>query len=58
MILALQEWLAAQVRAVARDSFGAELGHVAVQYPPKIELGDIALTAPFDLAKTPREGAP
>ncbi len=54
MILALQEWLAAQVRAVARDSFGAELGHVAVQYPPKIELGDIALTAPFDLAKTLR----
>ena len=54
MILALQESLAAQVRAVARATLGAEPATVAVQYPPRIELGDLALTVPFDLAKTLR----
>ncbi len=54
MILALQESLAAQVRAVARATLGAEPDAVAVQYPPRIELGDLALTVPFDLAKTLR----
>src|SRR5262249_47156819 len=27
---------------------------VSFQYPPRVELGDLALTAPFDLAKTLR----
>jgi arginyl-tRNA synthetase len=54
MILALQERLGTQLRAIAQARFGAEPAAVAVQYPPRLELGDIALTAPFDLAKTLR----
>jgi len=42
------------VRAAARSAFGAELGELTFQYPPRLELGDLALTAPFDLAKTLR----
>src|SRR5207247_7284225 len=54
MILPLQARLAGAVRAAARSAFGAELGELAFQYPPRLELGDLALTAPFDLAKTLR----
>jgi len=54
MILALQARLADAVRAAARSAFGAELGEVGFQYPPRLELGDLALTAPFDLARTLR----
>jgi arginyl-tRNA synthetase len=54
MILALQARLADAVRAAARSAFGAEVGEVGFQYPPRLELGDLALTAPFDLAKTLR----
>src|ERR1700737_1609651 len=54
MILPLQARLADAVRAAARSAFGAELGELAFQYPPRLELGDLALTAPFDLAKTLR----
>jgi arginyl-tRNA synthetase len=54
MILPLQARLADAVRAAARSAFGAELGDLSFQYPPRLELGDLALTAPFDLAKTLR----
>lgn len=54
MILPLQARLADAVRAAARSAFGAELGELSFQYPPRLELGDLALTAPFDLAKTLR----
>jgi len=54
MMLPLQARLADAVRAAARSAFGAELGELAFQYPPRLELGDLALTAPFDLAKTLR----
>jgi arginyl-tRNA synthetase len=54
MILPLQTRLADAVRAAARSAFGAELGELSFQYPPRLELGDLALTAPFDLAKTLR----
>jgi arginyl-tRNA synthetase len=54
MILPLQARLADAVRAGARSAFGAELGELSFQYPPRLELGDLALTAPFDLAKTLR----
>ena len=54
MILPLQARLADAVRAAARAAFGAELGELTFQYPPRLELGDLALTAPFDLAKTLR----
>jgi len=54
MILPLQARLADAVRAAARSAFGAELGELSFQYPPRLELGDLALTAPFDLARTLR----
>jgi arginyl-tRNA synthetase len=54
MILDLQTRLAAGVRAAARAAFDCELARVSFQYTPRLELGDLALTAPFDLAKTLR----
>jgi arginyl-tRNA synthetase len=54
MMLSFQSRLAESVRAAARAAWGADPGPVAFQYPPKIELGDLAVTAPFDLAKTLR----
>ena len=59
MILDWQRRLGSGTQAAARAAFGAELPSVAFQYPPRIELGDLALTAPFDLARSlkrkPRE---
>ena len=54
MILDTQQGLSTAVRAAARAAFGVELEAVAFQYPPRVALGDLALTAPFDLAKTLR----
>jgi len=54
MILDLQAQLGEAVRAAVRDLFDAPLPAVAFQYPPRTEMGDLALTAPFDLAKTLR----
>ncbi|MFI5328647.1 MAG: arginine--tRNA ligase, partial [Candidatus Rokuibacteriota bacterium] len=54
MILHVHSQLGEAVRAAARAAFDAELATVAFQYPPRAELGDLALTAPFDLAKTLR----
>jgi arginyl-tRNA synthetase len=54
MILDWQSRLAGTVRAAARSAFDLDLPEVAFQYPPRVELGDLALTAPFDLAKTLR----
>jgi arginyl-tRNA synthetase len=51
MILDLQARLSAAVREVARRTLGAEPANVAFTYPPRPELGDLASTAPFDLAK-------
>jgi len=51
MILDLQSRLAQLVRAAARKAFGVDLDEITFQYPPQIELGDLALTSPFDLAK-------
>ena len=59
MILRVQSQLGKAVRAAARTAFDADLPTVSFQYPPRSEMGDLALTAPFDLAKTlkrkPRE---
>jgi arginyl-tRNA synthetase len=59
MILDLHARLAASIRGVVRDSLGVDLSTVAFQYPPRTDLGDLAVTAPFELAKTlkrkPRE---
>jgi arginyl-tRNA synthetase len=59
VILEIQRGLRDEVRSVARELFAIELDEVAFQYPPRVELGDLALTAPFELArklrKKPRE---
>src|SRR5262245_49401568 len=59
MMLDWQRRLGDGTQAAAKAAFGAELPSVAFQYPPRIELGDLALTAPFDLARSlkrkPRE---
>jgi arginyl-tRNA synthetase len=59
MILDLQARLADSVRAAARSAFDVTLNGITFQYPPRVDLGDLALTAPFDLAKSlkrkPRE---
>jgi arginyl-tRNA synthetase len=54
MIFALQERLAATVREAVRAAYDAELPSLDFEYPPRPELGDLALTAPFDLAKVVR----
>ena len=54
MILQVQSQLGEAVRAAARAAFDADLATVAFQYPPRPELGDLALTAPFDLGKALR----
>lgn len=54
MIFDLLAQLGDSVRGAAKAAFGADLGAVSFQYPPSLELGDLALTAPFDLAKTLR----
>jgi len=53
-MLGTQQRLGAAVREAARTAFDVDLPDVAFQYPPRVELGDLALTAPFDLAKTLR----
>jgi arginyl-tRNA synthetase len=54
MILDLQAQLGDAVRAAARAVFDADLPPLSFQYPPRAEMGDLALTAPFDLARTLR----
>jgi len=54
VILDLQQRLEGAVRDAARQAFDIPLETVTFQYPPRVELGDLALTAPFDLARTLR----
>ena len=54
VILDIQQRLAGAVRDAARAAFDIDLADVSFQYPPRVELGDLALTAPFDLAKSLR----
>jgi arginyl-tRNA synthetase len=54
VILDLQQRLSGAVKQAARAAFDVDPGAVSFQYPPRVELGDLALTAPFDLAKTLR----
>jgi len=54
VILQWQSLLADAVRSAARASFDVTLDSVTFQYPPRVEMGDLALTAPFDLARTLR----
>jgi len=54
MLLRLQEELSEAIRARARETFGVELPPVSFEYPPRLELGDLAVTAPFELARALR----
>ncbi len=54
MLLDLQARLSERIRAAVRQAFDVELSALSFQYPPNVALGDLAITAPFDLAKTLR----
>lgn len=54
MILDVQARLSEAVRSAARRAFDAQLDSVGFQYPPRQEMGDLALAAPFDLARSLR----
>jgi arginyl-tRNA synthetase len=54
VILETQQRLSGAARQAARAAFDVDLQDVSFQYPPRVELGDLALTAPFDLARTLR----
>jgi arginyl-tRNA synthetase len=54
MILDIQKRLSASVRAAVTAAFDVPVGSITYQYPPRPELGDLAITAPFDLAKALR----
>jgi arginyl-tRNA synthetase len=54
MLGELRSRLEEAVQDAVRRVFAAEAGRVSFQYPPRVEMGDLALTAPFDLAKTLR----
>jgi len=54
MRLELRARVTEAVREAARRAFGVELADVAFQYPPRVEMGDLAVTSPFDLAKSLR----
>ncbi len=50
-IYELQETLRQKVWEMARSTFGIDLGQIVSEIPPKIELGDAAFPAAFELAK-------
>jgi arginyl-tRNA synthetase len=54
MILEIQESVATTLREAVRTLFSIEPGAVDFEYPPRAALGDLAVTTPFDLAKTLR----
>jgi len=54
VILDTQQRLSGAVRDAARTAFDLDLPDVSFQYPPRVELGDLALTAPFDLDRSLR----
>jgi arginyl-tRNA synthetase len=54
MFLDFRSHLISAVSQLVRSTLGTELESVAFEYPPRQELGDLALTAAFDLARTLR----
>jgi arginyl-tRNA synthetase len=54
VILDIQQRLSGAVRQAARDASAPALVDASLQSPPRVDLGDLALTAPFDLAKALR----
>jgi arginyl-tRNA synthetase len=47
----LQQKLRERIRSAARETFGVEPQQVAVEVPPRAELGDLAFPVSFELAK-------
>jgi arginyl-tRNA synthetase len=47
----LQQKLKDQIRTAARETFGVEVQQLAVEAPPRPELGDLAFPVSFELAK-------
>jgi arginyl-tRNA synthetase len=52
MIFTIQERLRDAIRAAVRTAYGVPAPTVVFQYPPKLELGDLALPLALGLAKT------
>jgi arginyl-tRNA synthetase len=50
-ILEIQNLLLDKVRTAAAEKFAIDLGPIATEVPPKIELGDLAFPVAFELAK-------
>jgi arginyl-tRNA synthetase len=50
-ILEIQKLLLDKIRETASNNFGVELDQIAVEVPPKPELGDLAFPIAFELAK-------
>src|SRR6185369_1636507 len=50
-ILEIQQVVLDKVRSAAREKFAIGLEQVAIEVPPKIELGDLAFPVAFELAK-------
>src|SRR5215470_17476333 len=50
-ILVIQKLLLDKVRATAAEKFAVELNQIAVEVPPRTELGDLAFPVAFELAK-------
>src|SRR5687767_14433900 len=54
MILEVHQQIADMLRAAVQSAYASPVGDVSFQYPPRPEMGDLALTTPFDLAKALR----
>ena len=50
-IVEIQKLLIEKVRATAAEKFTVDLEQIAIEVPPKIELGDLAFPIAFELAK-------
>jgi arginyl-tRNA synthetase len=50
-LVEIQKELRNAVEQAARSEFGVEIGQIAIETPPKTELGDLALPVAFELAK-------
>ena len=52
MLDRVRDALSDAIRAAARERFGASIGRVVLERPPKLALGDLACPVAFDLAKS------
>jgi len=50
-LISLQNNLREALRSAAREAFGVELEQIAMEVPPRVEMGDLAFPVAFELAK-------